>query len=67
MKKEMFKMNPEQLQAWLQIRNKASRIENKKGKGSYKRKNKYSSLAQQVVHAAVNRGVVGLSPTRGAI
>ena len=27
----------------------------------------YSSLAQQVEHAAVNRRVVGPSPTRGAI
>ena len=26
----------------------------------------YSSLAQPVEHAAVNRGVVGSSPTRGA-
>ena len=46
MNKEMFKMTPEQLQAWLKIRNKASRIENKKGKGSYKRKNKYALVAQ---------------------
>ena len=48
MNKEMFKMNPDQLQVWLQIRNKASRIENKKGKGSYKRKDKYSRVAQLV-------------------
>lgn len=48
MNKEMFKMNPDQLQAWLKIRNKASRIENKKGKGSYKRKDKYSRVAQLV-------------------
>ena len=27
----------------------------------------YSPLAQSVEHAAVNRGVVGSSPTRGAI
>ena len=46
MNKEIFKMSPEQLQAWLKIRNKASRIENKKGKGYYKRKNKYSSVVQ---------------------
>ena len=26
----------------------------------------YASLAQSVEHAAVNRGVVGSSPTRGA-
>ena len=48
MKKEMFKMNSEQLKAWLQIRNKSSRIENKKGKGSYRRKDKYSRVAQLV-------------------
>ena len=29
-------------------------------------KTKYSSLAQSVEHAAVNRRVVGSSPTRGA-
>ena len=28
--------------------------------------NKYSSIAQSVEHAAVNRGVVGSSPTGGA-
>ncbi len=28
---------------------------------------KYSSIAQSVEHAAVNRGVVGSSPTGGAI
>ena len=28
--------------------------------------NKYSSIAQSVEHAAVNRAVVGSSPTRGA-
>ena len=27
--------------------------------------NKYSSIAQSVEHAAVNRAVVGSSPTRG--
>ena len=48
MNKEMFKMNSEQLKAWLQIRNKSSRIENKKGKGSYRRKDKYSRVAQLV-------------------
>ena len=48
MNKEIFKMNPEQLQAWLQIRNKASRISNKKGKGSYQRKDKYSRVTQLV-------------------
>ena len=44
MNREIFKMNPEQLQAWLKIRNKASRINNKKGKGSYKRKNKFKDV-----------------------
>lgn len=36
--KSIFKMTPDQLQQWLYLRNKASRIENKKGKGSYNRK-----------------------------
>ena len=30
-------------------------------------KTKYSSLAQSVEHAAVNRAVVGSSPTRGVL
>ena len=33
----MFKMTPEQLQEWMYLRKKSFRIENKKGKGSYKR------------------------------
>lgn len=63
MNKEMFKMNPEQLQAWLKTRNKASRIENKKGKGSYKRKDKYSRIAQLAKHLTDNQKSVGSSPT----
>ena len=30
------------------------------------KRSRYSPLAQSVEHAAVNRGVVGSSPTRGA-
>lgn len=37
----MFKMSDEELQMWLYNRSRASVIENKKGKGSYKRKGKY--------------------------
>ena len=36
--KSMFKMKPEELQHWLYLRKKGYVIQNKKGKGSYKRK-----------------------------
>lgn len=39
--KSIFKMTPEELQTWLHFRKANSRIENRKGKGSYKRKSKY--------------------------
>lgn len=37
----MFKMTSEELQLWLYNRKRGFTIENKKGKGSYKRKGKY--------------------------
>ncbi len=37
----MFKMSEEELQLWLYNRKRGFIIENKKGKGSYKRKGKY--------------------------
>lgn len=43
MDKSMFKMSPEELQQWLYIRKKGYAIENKKGKGSYKRKAKHKN------------------------
>lgn len=39
--KSMFKMTPEELQTWLHLRKANFCIENKKGKGSYKRKPKH--------------------------
>ena len=39
--KSMFKMTPEELQQWLHFRKAGSKIENRRGKGSYKRKPKY--------------------------
>ncbi len=39
--KSMFKMSEEELQLWLYNRKRGFTIENKKGKGSYKRKPKY--------------------------
>ena len=39
--KSIFKMKPEELELWLQFRNSSTCINNKKGKGSYKRKPKY--------------------------
>lgn len=41
--KSMFKMNNEELQLWLYNRKRGFVIENKKGKGSYKRKDKYGN------------------------
>lgn len=43
MDKSMFKMTPEELQAWLYLRKKGYVIENKKGKGSYTRKAKHKN------------------------
>lgn len=37
----MFKMSSEELQLWLYNRKRGFVIENRKGKGSYKRKGKY--------------------------
>lgn len=39
--KSLFKMTPEELSHWLHFRKAGSKIENRKGKGSYKRKSKY--------------------------
>jgi stalled ribosome alternative rescue factor ArfA len=39
--KSKFKMSPEELEQWLHFRKAGYRIENRKGKGSYKRKPKY--------------------------
>lgn len=39
--KSLFKMTSEELQVWLHFRKAGSRIENRKGKGSYKRKSKH--------------------------
>lgn len=48
MDKKMFKMTNEELQQWLYLRSKTYAIPNKKGKGSYSRKDKYknASIAQ---------------------
>lgn len=42
--KAMFKMTDEELQLWLYNRKRGFVIENKKGKGSYKRKGKYGKV-----------------------
>ena len=41
--KSIFKKRPEELEQYLQFQRKASRIGNKKGKGSYTRKKKHKS------------------------
>ena len=38
---KIFKKNPEELQQYLMFKKRGSRIENRKGKGSFKRKDKY--------------------------
>ena len=44
--KSMFKMSPEELQTWLHFRNACSCVENRRGKGSYKRKSKYPDRSE---------------------
>lgn len=39
--KSMFKLPPEELEAYCAFRRRGSAIESKKGKGSYRRKSKY--------------------------
>ena len=39
--KSMFKKKPQELEQYLQFQRKASKIDNKKGKGSYTRKKKH--------------------------
>ena len=39
---KIFKKNPEELQQYLMFKKRGSRVENRKGKGSFKRKDKYS-------------------------
>lgn len=38
--KQMFKMSPDELQEFLAFKKRSFTVPNKKGKGSYKRKNK---------------------------
>lgn len=46
MKKNKFKMSPTELQGWLHTRSRGSLIENKKGRGSYRRKKKWNGDEQ---------------------
>ena len=41
--KQMFKKSPEELEQYLQFRRRGTRVESKKGKGSYSRKQKHKS------------------------
>ena len=38
---KIFKKNPEELQQYLMFKKRGTRVENRKGKGSFKRKDKY--------------------------
>lgn len=44
--KSLFKMTPEQLRLWLHYRKACSSVENRRGKGSYKRKPKYPDRSE---------------------
>lgn len=44
--KSIFKMTPEELEHWMHFRKACSRVENRKGKGSYKRKPKYPDRSE---------------------
>ncbi len=44
--KQILKMTPEELELWLHFRKAGSRVENCKGKGSYKRKPKYPDRSE---------------------
>ena len=41
--KRIFKKSPEELQEYLQFKRRGSKVEPKKGKGSYKRNNKHKN------------------------
>lgn len=41
--KRIFKKSPEELQEYLQFKRRGSKVESKKGKGSYKRNNKHKN------------------------
>ena len=41
--KQMFKKSPEELELYLQFRRRGTRVESKKGKGSYSRKLKHKN------------------------
>lgn len=45
--KRIFKKNGEELQQYLMFKRRGSRVENKKGKGSYKRRNKHRKAFQE--------------------
>ena len=44
--KSIFKMSPEELQLWIHFRKAGSYVENRRGKGSYKRKPKYPDRSE---------------------
>jgi stalled ribosome alternative rescue factor ArfA len=41
--KRIFKKSPEELQQYMMFKRRGSRVENRKGKGSFKRKSKYNT------------------------
>jgi len=45
MKKPAIKMSPDELREFLQFKRRGSRVEAKRGKGSYKRHPKHKALA----------------------
>lgn len=45
--RRIFKKTPEQLEGYMMFKRRGTRIESKKGKGSFKRKPKYSSRYEE--------------------
>ena len=52
MDKRMFKKEGEELQQYLHFRKLGSRVDNKKGKGSYKRKKEKQKTREDVAYMA---------------
>lgn len=45
--KRIFKKSPEELEQYMMFQRRGSRVENKKGKGSYRRKSKYNNKEEE--------------------
>lgn len=48
MNKQLLKKSSDEIQEWLQFKRRGSKVEPKKGKGSYSRKQKHKGVRQYV-------------------